>query len=128
MGLTQQMSQPLSRWSLQMRRRLFNDVFATHKERIERKVTNLVVKMTRLAGMTRLQLADNEPFKLDAAKVPRWCADGSCGEIAHEPFLLVISPMTLARDAHFYPYPRLEASLVALRGSFCLCTCCTWTP
>ena len=75
---------------------LFNDVFATHKVKIERKVTNFVAKMTKSAGMTRLQLDDNEPFKLDAAKFPRWCADCSCGEIAHQPFLLAISPMTLA--------------------------------
>ena len=44
---------------------LLNDVVATHKDKIERKVSNLVAKMTRSAGMTRLQLADNEPFKLD---------------------------------------------------------------
>ena len=67
--------------------------------------------------MTRLQLDDNEPFKLDAATFPRWSADGSCGEIAHQPFLLAISPMTLAWDANFYPCPGLGASLVALRGS-----------
>ena len=105
---------------------LFNDVFATPKEKSERKLTNLVAKMTKSAGMTRLQLADNEPFKLDAAKFPRWCADGSCGEIAHKPFLLAISPMTLGWGATFYPCPGLDASLVALRGR--LFVCCTWTP
>ena len=95
---------------------LFNDVFATHRENIERKATNFVAQMTKSAGMTRLQLADNEPFKLDAATFPRWCADGS-GEIAHQPFLLAISAMTLAWDANFYPCPGHGASLVALRGS-----------
>ena len=67
--------------------------------------------------MTRLQLADNEPFKLDAAKFPRWCANSSCAEIAHQPFLLSIATMTLAWDANFYPCPGLGASFVALRGS-----------
>ena len=79
-------------------------------------MTNLVAKMTKPAGMTRLQLADNEPFKLDAAKFQRWCANGSCGQIAHQPFLLAISPMTLAWDANFYPCEGLGASLVPLRG------------
>ena len=82
---------------------LFNDVFATHKKKIERKVTNLVAKMTKLAGMTRLHLADNEPFKLDAAKFPRWCADD-------QPILVAMSPMTLALDANFYRWPGLGAS------------------
>ena len=86
---------------------LFNDVFATHREKTERKVTNFVAKMTKSAGMTRLQLADNKPFKLDAARFMRWCADGSCAEIAHQPFLVAISPMTLAWDANFYPRPGL---------------------
>ena len=44
---------------------LFNDVLATHKEKIERTVTNFVDKMTKSAGMTRLQLVDNKPLKLD---------------------------------------------------------------
>ena len=123
--MIQQISHPLSRSSLQTGSSgagpvgiLFNDVFATHRENIERKVTNLVAKMTKSADMTRLQLADNEPFKLDAAKFTRWCADGSCAEIVHQPFLVAISPMTLAWGANFYPRPGLGASLVALRGSF----------
>ena len=40
---------------------LFNDVVATHKEKIERKATHVVAKMTEWAGMTRVHLADNEP-------------------------------------------------------------------
>ena len=77
--------------------------------------------------MTRLQLADNEPFKLDAEKFPLWCADGSCGEIAHQPFLLANSPMKLACDANFYPCPGVGGSLVALRGSFFVRLLRTWT-
>ena len=67
--------------------------------------------------MTHLQLDDSEPFKLDPPKFPRWCADGSCGETAHQPFLFAISPVTLAWDANFYQCPGLGASLVAFRGS-----------
>ena len=73
--------------------------------------------MTKSAGMTRLQLADNEPFKLDAAEYPRWCADSSCAEMAHQPFLFLIAPMTLAWDANFNRCPGLGASLFAVRGS-----------
>ena len=100
---------------------LFFDVFTFHKKKIDRKVSNFFAEMAKSAGMTRLQLAENEPSKLDAATFPRWCADGPCSEIAHQPFLFAISPVTLVWDASFYPCPGLGASSVALRGSLFVC-------
>ena len=98
---------------------LFNDFFHVPREKIERKVTNFVAKTTKSAGMTRLQLADNGPFKSDVAIFPHWCADGSGLEIAHH------------RDFTLLSWFEMQTSTLAqgldLRwlhfAGVCLCAC-----